>query len=63
MQKFAIAIGLLLSLLFLTGSNVNVEIAMLRHQICFKNATRTVENVAARQNLPMFTTRKPAENV
>ncbi len=44
MQKFAIAIGLLLSLLFLTGSNVNAEVAMFRHQIRLENAPHKLDN-------------------
>ncbi len=44
MQKFAIAIGLLLSLLFLTGSSVNAETAMLRQKNWLENAPHKVDN-------------------
>jgi len=44
MQKFAIAIGLLLSLLFLTGSNVNAETAGLWHQIQLDYVPHAVDN-------------------
>ena len=46
MQKFAIAIGLLLSLLFLTGSGVNAETAILCRQIRPGNAAHTIDNAA-----------------
>ena len=46
MQKFAIAIGLLLSLLFLTGSGVNAETTILCRQIRPGNAAHTIDNAA-----------------
>lgn len=46
MQKFAIAIGLLLSLLFLTGSNVNAETAMFR-QNRLERAPHIVDTVGS----------------
>ncbi len=44
MQKFAIAIGLLLSLLFLTGSGVSAEAATLWRQTGPDKALHTADN-------------------
>jgi len=49
MQKFAIAIGLLLSLLFLTGSGVNAEAATLCFRIRADNAAHSFNKAG---NLP-----------
>lgn len=49
MQKFAIAIGLLLSLLFLTGSGVNIEAATFCLLIRADNAVHSIDKAG---NMP-----------